>query len=63
MMAARKTGKAPSRSISDVTLESRQTAARYPINKYRAPADAERFDELLAKMRAEALKRRAVARG
>lgn len=55
---ARKTGKAPSRSISDVTLEARQTAARYPVNRGRAERDAAAFDELSAKMRSDALARR-----
>jgi hypothetical protein len=59
MAAKRRTFSKPGNALSDVTLEARQTAARYPINRGRAAKDAQSFDELSAKMRRDALARRA----
>jgi hypothetical protein len=55
----RRTFSKPGNALSDVTLEARRMAAAYPVNKGRAEKDAQAFDELSAKMRADALKRRA----
>jgi len=59
MASKRRTGSAPSSAISDVTLEARQTMARYPVNLRKAEKDAQTWDERSAKMRADALQRMA----
>lgn len=58
MTAKRRTFSKPGNALSDVTLEARQIAARYPVNRNRAPKDAADFDEKCAKMRADVLARK-----